>query len=391
MTAITERASPRHVFVIQEQLRTQITSHVHEAKTVIKDFKETQVKLETKDAILKIANYILSVGHIIENETSSTPVQNALAQIEENINILRQKQDLSLLEDSVSSSDMLESLIITRPLEDVGGLDSITATTRKVKSLTHSGSLGDTRLTGGTYLPDGRLLLADNRNGQIVMYDNKYNLINQHLLEIQPFDIAYSNKHKVVLVRSTTDIQQYTINGDDLRYISASPLPDHSSSTYHSGIAAHDDTILLGTDNSVYMLAMDGTEQKRIPRNGRCAYVAVCSELGRICYPDNNKVVSCKIDGTEIFRYYNGNFRYIRGVSFDRSGSIYVCCDGPSYKVHQIPRDGQRGRELMLDQSEISKPLYVMYHTSDDMLLVTAKILNQNVKFEVFELGNFTK
>ncbi|XP_021370406.1 uncharacterized protein LOC110461307 [Mizuhopecten yessoensis] len=393
MTAITERASPRHLFVIQEQLKSQITSHVHEAKTVIKDFKETKVKLETEDAILKIANSILSVGHIIENETSSAPVQNALARIEENINILKQKPDVSLLEYSVSSSDMLDSLIISRPLEDVGSFDSMTATTRKLKSVTNAGLWRDTRFTGGTYLPDDRLLLADNNNGKIVKYDNEYNMINTHQLQNYPADIAYSAKHKVVLVMTHKDIQQYTINSDDLKYVSASPFPPQSRSTYLSGIAVHDDTILLGTDNSVYMLAMDGTEQKRIPRNGLFSCVAVCSELGRFCYPHENKVVCCKMDGTEIFRYCIGNIGCIRGLSFDRSGNIYVGCDGLSDAVHQILWDGQRGRDLLLDQSYINKSFYVMYHPSEDMLLVTAAMLgvHNNVKFGVFELGDFTK
>ncbi|XP_033746943.1 uncharacterized protein LOC117332167 [Pecten maximus] len=390
MSAITSYASSREVFVIQEQMKNQLISHLHEVKTSIRDYRETQLQLEIEDSVSKVVNSISSVGFISEVETSSVPIQNAWTRIEDNINILRGKPDVSLMEDSVSTSDMLGSLVITGP---VVTLDQMTAMTRKVKSVTNAALGSKTRFTGGTVLPDGRLLLVDHTNKQIVMYDDRYNWLNNHILMKRPRDVAYSDKYRVVLVRTKRWIQKHTVTGDTLTLTSTIPSPPLSCSANLSGITVHDNTILVGTDLFVHILAMDGTEQKRIPRTGTCTYIAVSQDLEQFCYMDGKDIVCCNMEGEKMSRFEDQQRGYKRGITFDSSGNIYVCCSGPPPNVFQMSRDGQRGRDLVLDQSEIRDPLWVLYDHSKDMLLITSlsPCDNNNVLFEVFEFLDKTE
>ncbi|XP_033746942.1 uncharacterized protein LOC117332166 [Pecten maximus] len=144
MSAITSQASSRETFVIQEQLKTQLTSHVQEVKTSIRDYRETQLQLEIEDSVSKVVNSISSVGYITEEETQSVPIQNSWTRLEENIDILRQKPEVSLMEDSVSTSDMVGSLVIASPA------DQMTITTRLVKSVTNETLRQNSGFPGGS-------------------------------------------------------------------------------------------------------------------------------------------------------------------------------------------------------------------------------------------------
>lgn len=239
-------------------------------------------------------------------------------------------------------------------------------------------------ITGGVYLPGNQLALVDFENNQIVLFDREYNVTSTTEVKPEPEDIAYCEKLKTLFVKTGSGILKYRITSAGLVKAGAVTLHGDLISPYY--IAVCEEHLLIATSTSVQLLSVNGRMQPLL-RRVRPAYIAACSSGKRFCYSENDAVICCDVEGRELFRYQHRSMKNVKGISFDRHGHLYVCAFAdPKGHVHQISRDGRRGRVLIKDQGKIKRPRLVICHPTENVIVVTS--YRKNVAFEVFQFSS---
>ncbi|XP_033761651.1 uncharacterized protein LOC117343418 [Pecten maximus] len=237
-----------------------------------------------------------------------------------------------------------------------------------------------TWLTGGTYLPDGRLILADFGNGQIVLCDERYNVIRKERMEEGPQEVAYCEVQNTIYVRTGIHIAKFSLDKHGLRKLGTIELPHGSN--HHCGIELYEDTIVVGSLESVILMTKEGRVLRVIKREGKPYAVTVCRTLKQFCYVHNKDIVYCLMDGSEVYRQNRKehNCKKVRGMCLDMYGHLYVCCvTSPRGYIYQLPKNGQKGRTLSY-QGGIKRPRFVMYHPKKHEFIVTS--FQESIAFE---------
>ncbi|OWF49442.1 probable E3 ubiquitin-protein ligase MID2 [Mizuhopecten yessoensis] len=407
-SSITKGISQNQSFVVLTQIREQTRKHFEAIQYILDGYIDVRVDLQITDTIEHVES-LKSVGEVTETLYQSVVFKDALNTIEHDLisehsssSDSYPKNDSSYCSMDLPTSEHFseettvkhiypEQQLVKTPRLGVPGLprpcvpsrpELVLGNTLKCVISVKSSDLGNrTWLTGGTYLPDGRLILADFGNGQILLCDERYNIIRKEKMKVGPQEIAYCEVQNAVYVRTGPQIVKFSLDPFALRQIGTIELP--AGTTHQCGIALYEDTLVVGSLGSVLLMSRDGKVLRVIRRQGKPYSVTICRPLQRFCYMHNDDIVYCSMNGDEVSRYNRKHYecKKVRGMGFDMYGHLYLCCfTQPRGYIYQLPQTGQKGRVLSY-QGSMKRPRFVMYHPRKQEFIVTS--FQERVAFEV--------
>ncbi|XP_069114223.1 E3 ubiquitin-protein ligase TRIM56-like [Argopecten irradians] len=314
ISGLQEKALPSQMFIAQELVKAQVKSHVREMRTIFeRDIDVMEVDMDMSidlldnTAVSTIRNY----GGVTVEEIKSQRSFELTKNLESNVKEMDAIFDLMKQEETAN----LTERPVSRVVEMLGGKQAA-------------------KLTGGTYLPSGKCLMADQKHRRLLLFDKSYKIEKAMSIDKPPSDIVYSKRHQSVFIAVgyyfEKDIYRYSIDGDDIEYQDKLKVP---KGTW--GISVIDDVILAGCPNSIEMISVDGSSLNSFPTNGVCTYVAACSRTNSFWFKDGDNVVCMKLDGTSGFRYQDEDLKGVSGIACDQFGNAYVCSRETGH-VHQI-------------------------------------------------------
>lgn len=236
-------------------------------------------------------------------------------------------------------------------------------------------------LTGGTFLPDDRLLLVDNANEKLKLFTQGGDLISELELSSAPWDITaipggmaavtLPEEKKIMMVSGLNDcitpVEQFSTSGK----------------CYGISYSYHDKDLVVTCDSSlnqtasVKVLSVSGTEIRDILESeegqrlmSRPGYIATSPFNSDVYVSDecNDNVIGITMKGEFRFRLSESYHKLPVGISADNHGCVYVCGNG-SCDIQQISGDGQRSRLLM---DGMSHPRAIAFDPYGDRFLVTS-------------------
>lgn len=236
-------------------------------------------------------------------------------------------------------------------------------------------------LTGGTFLPDDRLLLVDNANEKLKLFTPEGDILCEFELSSGPWDIA-SIPGGMAAVTLPVEKKVMIVSGvNDC----ITPVDQFSTSGKCYGIAYsyYSKELVIACDTPgdgkavVKVLSLSGQEMRNISvgENGRSlisrpSYIATNPFNADVYVSDecNNTVIGMTMNGDFRFKHTHAYLKLPVGLAADNHGCVYVCGNG-SGDLHQMSRDGQRIR-LLLDG--LPHPRAIAFDPYGDRFLVTS-------------------
>ena len=230
-------------------------------------------------------------------------------------------------------------------------------------------------ISGCEFLENGNLLLADNHNKKIKMFDKKYRCVSALSLSSLPWDIAVLDKHLAVV--SIPDKKQ-------LQFFETK----HKLSSKHSvflekncwGVARANDLLVVTCWSrdiaEVLVLDKDGVIKRTIMTVDRTPfsipwYVSVSKDSIRVSDWGSNKITLITLTGEFIGQYSDNGLMGAMGAFSDPEGNVYVCARDTN-SIHQVGSDGGKVQMILTERDGIEKPLCVCHCPLDNRFVVTS-------------------
>ncbi|XP_069140632.1 tripartite motif-containing protein 2-like [Argopecten irradians] len=376
----------RHRFVIREHTKNQISGHyrrMHQNTKKEPNRFDITLKLdETIDKIMKMPN----IG-TVEITSSHSPVsQNANGRITSMIGNLLLTPLASNFADSTSTSDLAGSLqhltVQTTPVTTA--VDVWTGSVSCVHTVNAStlGGVDKPWLTGGIFTDNNELLITDMSNNSLLLFDDKYSYQREYKVDGNPTDIARGRTADEIFVAvHVNSILRCTLQNGQLSVITNIRAPFNKW-----GIAVHGDNILVGTDDSVKVMSINGKVTKSIKTSGGNTYVAVSTYNSTVFHRDNHDVVCRRLDSdTVVYRYSDPGLRNPKGIGLDQDHNVYICGRN-SRNVYLTSPDGSRGRVLLPKLSSITNPFGIVIHPTKQEFVVTS--WQESTSLEVYRFSD---
>ena len=236
-------------------------------------------------------------------------------------------------------------------------------------------------LTGGTFLPDDRLLLVDNANEKLKLFTPDGDILSEFELSSGPWDIT-SIPGGMAAVTLPVEKKVMIVSGvNDC----ITPIDQFATSGKCYGIAYsyYSKELVIACDTPgdgkavVKVVSLSGKELRNISvgDNGRHlisrpGYIATNPFNADVYVSDecNNTVIGMTMQGDFRFKHNHPYLKLPVGLAADNHGCAYVCGNG-SCDIHQMSRDGQRIR-LLIDG--LPHPRAIAFDPYCDRFLVTS-------------------
>ncbi|KAL4222348.1 hypothetical protein ACF0H5_018386 [Mactra antiquata] len=232
-------------------------------------------------------------------------------------------------------------------------------------------------ITGCEFLPNGKLILCDNGNKKVKLFDRKFKCISAHSLHSLPWDIAVINNEQAVV--TIPDRKQLSVLnvGHRISVKKSINLDHHCWGVAYSG---HQNCLLVTCwsrdKTEVLILDTNGIELRHIKAiQGQSLhtpwFIDSFCEAMVISDWGTYMLTSTNMTGNSSFNYRKTELVGPLGLTFDPEGTFYVC-GRDSNNIHQISEDGSESRILLSESDGIRKPLNICHRVSDDKLIVTS-------------------
>ncbi|XP_033731669.1 E3 ubiquitin-protein ligase Midline-1-like [Pecten maximus] len=382
MRVVKEKNPVVDIFIVTEQSKTQLLSHVRRLQQKTGDKHNTfELKIRYDDVLEKVNNVMTTVGRLEVSSSLSSSSQDSLTSIRQIIDTLHTTSSVTSFSESTSSSDMLSDVgHVAVPSSSIAPrIDVWTGSLSLVKSV-HKGSIGGLVtpwLTGGVFIEGEGLLATDYNNKKLLLFDDSYEYLRHYDMDNSPIDITRGfEPNQLLMTQTNGSIIRCTFRDGVLTTVD-------SIRSYPSqwGIDTLGDNVLIGTDYSVKISTSDFKQVSSIPNLSYSTYVAA-STRGLLCHRDEDVIVCRSRDGTEVFRHMCKGIKQPRGIVVDQDGNVYVC-GMKSGDIHLISHDGFKDRILLPRMSGITQPFAVVLHPTRQEIIVTSR--RENVAFEVYK------
>jgi len=358
---IVKQGSKQQLFMTLENTRELLTSYYNQIKSGLKDQTDVTFTLQPHDMLVNTTNTLASVGTMQETETQSSVAHDIIDRVDNIVKLLNRKTN----SDSCAQVHKIDLLSTQITLERV-------VTQRDL-------GIGSMSLTGGTFLDDNHLVMADHNNKKLLEFDQDFRILYQHKIDFMPCDIAKGIRNREIYVTSNSNYVYKCTLQTNMKIVSKFKGP--LSNTW--SIAVCGENIVIGTKNGVSVLSEVGSVLHTIPYNAKMfiTYVTTSQRLHALYHYDDQSVVCRSLEGEEMFRYTDSQLITPRGICLDQQNNVYVC-GGVSQNVHQISSDGKKSRILIEKLHKILTPRFVLFHPYKDMLLICS--YKEETVFEIY-------
>jgi hypothetical protein len=230
-------------------------------------------------------------------------------------------------------------------------------------------------ITGCEFLPNGKLLVCDNGNKKVKLFDKKFKCISVHNLHSLPWDVAVIDKERAVV--TIPDRKQLQFIGVHHRIsIKESVTLDQNC----WGISYSEGQLFVTCwsrdKKEVVILDVHGTPRRLIVTvqnqpfhtpwfvdgNGDTMFV---SDWGTYL------VQGVTTSGIALSKYRKSNLVGPLGMCRDPDDNLFIC-GRDSNNIHQISADGIEQRVFLTEKDGIQQPLNISIRAADDKLVVTS-------------------
>lgn len=268
-------------------------------------------------------------------------------------------------------------------------MDLMKASVRLVKVVTRDDVGPDeVDFAGGVFLQDGRLLIADYVNERLVLFDDKFKVVNNFPVAGTPVDVTIGcdDSNIFVCMDEIQKIIKYKLHaGKEL-------IQTKEVSFSHPvwSVSAFDKFLVVGPKDGspIVKVTMEGYEMNIACNKSKFVHVAKHDANQTYYSTIENSVVCTRVEGEEVFRYDTARNNGEIGV--DRDGNICVCynyaCDDVNKTaagVYQVSCDGRQSRVLVEALNSITDPFTVIFHRTKPLFVVVSN--RQDTIFEVYE------
>ena len=254
---------------------------------------------------------------------------------------------------------------------------------RKVKSRSKVNvkTVGDKEkpwITGCTVMPNGHVVLCDQRNEKIKLLSDKSTSIVESLEFSSPWDVSVLDTNTVVIT---------SLGNMQLHYVQV--FPQMKAGRFIQldkrcfGVEVSGDKIYITCHNNpgegeVRVFDLTGKLQKRLGNGqdetfmfARPYYCTVNTSGEKIFVSDwdTNTVVCMTVNGRIIYKYKDDDMDWPRGLYCDSEDNLLVCGYG-SHNVQIITADGKKDRTLLSSKDGLYFPFTIAYRATDDTLIV---------------------
>ncbi|XP_052087917.1 E3 ubiquitin-protein ligase TRIM71-like [Mytilus californianus] len=219
------------------------------------------------------------------------------------------------------------------------------------------------RITGISSFPDGRIVVTDENNCTLTLFDGEGKEVNELVLLGKPWDVATLDRHRCVITMRGLNVLQY-VNVNDMTLLRQIAIDDGCW-----GVSVYGEELVIGFDNKVEIFDFGGRSEHVIPCLGSDYYVTI-DNLGRFYHKHHGNTLHCRhVSGKFAFSYYNAELVNLTGITIDNDGNIYVA-GFHSNNVHQLTPDGTLTRIILSGMDGIYQPLKLHFSKDFSKLLV---------------------
>ena len=246
-------------------------------------------------------------------------------------------------------------------------------------------------ITGCTFLSNGRILLCDNQNSKVKLFDSEMSVKKTLKLSDAPLNVAAVGENEAIItLDSRTNDLQYIHTHSDLKMGEKITLPDKCYglqvvndeiyTTCHKG-SGHDEIWRLDRAGNI-MSKIVLTQSSSGCSFYRCLCLTGSSPRVYLTDWSNSRVTCFQLDGKMVYQYEDKELRRPKGIYVDSAGNSLVCGTW-SQNVVVITADGRKHGEL-LTSKDIILPSCIDYRPQDNTLIVGCE---SNSKLFLYKLG----
>ena len=236
------------------------------------------------------------------------------------------------------------------------------------------------RVTGISSFPDGRIVVTDENNSTLLLFDEEGNELNELVLLCKPWDVATLDRHRCVITMRGLHILQY-VNVNDMTLLRQIAIDDGCW-----GVSVYGEELVIGFDNKVEIFDFGGRSEHIIPCLGSDYYVTI-DNLGRFYHKHHGNTLHCRhVSGQFAFSYSNRDLTNLTGITIDFDGNIYVA-GFQSNNIHQLTPDGTLVRIILSGMDGIYHPLKLHFSKDCSKLLVAN---NNGASVAVYSFTNIS-
>lgn len=227
-------------------------------------------------------------------------------------------------------------------------------------------------ITGGVFLADGRIVLADNNNQRLLIYSENGTVFVEVKLSSKPWDVTEVGLYKAALTLPSEKMVQF-FDVKSMRVIKETKVKGriYGISSYAGR------TYVVCRGSGMLIMDEDGEVDTALPVD--VTFVEyVCAGPGRLYYTDwYRKTVHCiDLTGEEIFRLKYNKMKYPLGITLNRDGTVFVV-GRDSHNVLHVSADGHQREVILGKQHDLSYPRVISSHHGSRTMFVTYS--NKNV------------
>lgn len=207
------------------------------------------------------------------------------------------------------------------------------------------------QITGMVASQDGKLLLCNYRNNNILAYNSSGTFISSCSLFGAPWDITISQSETDLAIVTTP--QSSSIRFMQIAQLKAGKAIELPGNCY--GIVAGKDKIFVGGIQEMYILDGYGTHLSTVTvaKTTRMWYMDVLND--NIYYSDQNNLFCVDVNGQEIFTYNSPRLTRPMAITVDNNDMVYVSgCN--SNNIHRLTANGTYVDTVLCKSDQISHP-----------------------------------
>ncbi|XP_033750915.1 uncharacterized protein LOC117335102 [Pecten maximus] len=360
MTSVSS-GTKRQAFVTFQKIKSQLTSHYHQLVSEMTNDVDLNIKFY-EGILLTSLDTIGSVGKVETEEIPSRKTSDVLTQVAIHL-------------DKVANSSC----------ENPTSLINLMNTNVKINKVVRREGVGlekEVDLAGGTFLHDGRLLIADYSDNRLIQFDDQFHVINTLPVAGQPTDVSLGLDDSDIFVCINEErVVNFSLGTrGDL-------VPKNEFTTKNSvwSVAAFDSILVTGGGGYIVQTSKDGCEVgKSELRSGDVNSFVAKHDASRTYYYTDGQFIMCnRLGGEAVFRH--DAQRSGGGIAVDQEGNAYVgfVNEDKTGGVYQVSHDGRRSRVLVEALSRIIDPYAIIIHRTKPVFIVVSD--DEDTLFEVYE------